>query len=97
MDRLPQTRDRSATGTLANVAETGALNLTVELRRQIGLEHGGPVLVRLEDDEIRIQAVRDVMARLQARAQALFAGSGCAVDEFLRQRREEAAREDASR
>lgn len=97
MEGLPQTRDRSLTGTLTNVAETGELNLAVELRRQIGLEHGGPVLIRLEDGEIRIQAVRDVMARLQARAQALFAGSGCTVDEFLQHRREEAAREDASR
>ncbi|HEX5325074.1 MAG TPA: AbrB/MazE/SpoVT family DNA-binding domain-containing protein [Acetobacteraceae bacterium] len=81
--------------TLTKVSESGKLNLPAQIRRQIGLEQGGPVLVRLEDGEIRIRTVRDVMARLQAQAQSLFSGSGYAVDDFLRERREEAAREGA--
>jgi len=60
----------------------------------VGLEHGGPVVVRVEDGEIRIRAVRDVLAGLQAEASRVFAGSGESVEGFLRERRAEAAREN---
>jgi len=80
--------------TLTKVSETGKLNLPAQLRRQLGLEHGGPVLVRLVDGELRIRTVQEAMRRLQQDARRIFGASGDKVDRFLADRREEAARED---
>lgn len=60
----------------------------------VGLEHGGPVVARVQDGEIRIRSVRDVLAELQAEARRVFAGSGESVENFLRERHAEAAREN---
>jgi bifunctional DNA-binding transcriptional regulator/antitoxin component of YhaV-PrlF toxin-antitoxin module len=83
--------DQSATA--IRVSDTGILSLPVELRRMVGLECGGPVVVRVEDGEIRIRSVRDVVVRLQAEARRVFAGSGASVEGFLRERRAELMRE----
>lgn len=79
--------------TLTKVAESGKLSLPAQMRRQVGLEHGGPVLIRVENGEIRIRTVRDAIADLQQRTRRLFAGSGDSVDRFLADRRTEAERE----
>jgi AbrB family looped-hinge helix DNA binding protein len=84
--------DQSAT--MTRVSDTGILTLPAELRRMVGLEHGGPVVVRVEDGEIRIRSVRDVLARLQAEARRVFAGSGETVAGFLRERRAELVRDN---
>jgi bifunctional DNA-binding transcriptional regulator/antitoxin component of YhaV-PrlF toxin-antitoxin module len=81
-------------GFVLKVAESGRLNLPSNLRKQIGLEDGGPVSVWIEDGEIRIKAVRDVMAALQAEAEILFGSKGETVDRFLADRRAEAKAED---
>jgi hypothetical protein len=46
-------------------------------------ESGGPVSVWAENGEIRIKAVRDVMANLQTEARTLFVLKGEIVDRFL--------------
>jgi len=79
---------------VTRVSDAGKLNLPAKLRRMVGLEHGGPVVVRVEGGEIRIRSVRDVLAGLQAEARQVFAGSGESVEGFLRERRAEAAQED---
>lgn len=78
--------------TLTRVSSSGTLNLPARLRRQVGLENGGPVVVRVEGGDILIRSVRDVLAELQSDARRVFAGSVETVDGFLRERREEAAR-----
>ncbi len=50
-------------------------------------------MVSVVDGEIRIRALRQVLANLQSKAQQVFAGSGETVAGFLTERREEAARE----
>jgi len=70
------------------------MNIPAHIRRAVGLEHGGPVMVRVVDGEIRMRPVRQVLAELQAEAREVFAGSGETVDGFLRERRDEAHRED---
>ena len=80
--------------TTTRVSDTGKLSLPAKLRRMVGLEHGGPVMIRVEDGESRIRSVRDVLAGLQDDARRAFAGSGESVEGFLRERRAEAARED---
>ena len=75
------------------VADTGRLNIPVQVRKLVGLERGGPVSVWVEDGEIRVRPVRDVMAALQAEAADLFGGTDESVDLFLAERRAEADRE----
>ncbi len=70
------------------------MNIPAQIRRAVGLEDGGPVMVRVVDGEIRMRPVRQVLAELQAEAREVFAGSGETVDGFLRERRDEAHRED---
>ena len=74
---------------MLRVADTGRLNLPVQIRRMVGLERGGPVLVWVEDGEIHVRPVKDVMASLQAEAADLFAHTGESVELFLAERRTE--------
>ncbi len=70
------------------------MNIPAHIRRAVGLEQGGPVLVSVVDGEIRMRVMRQLLADLQDEARVVFAGSGETVDDFLRDRREEANRED---
>jgi len=78
---------------MTKISTLGKMNLPSQIRRQVGLEDGGPVMVSVVDGEIRIKALRRVLSSLQAQAQSVFAGSGETVDGFLRERRQEAANE----
>lgn len=78
------------------IADTGRLNLPVQVRKLVGLERGGPVSVWVEDGEIRVRPVKDVMAALQAEAANLFADTDESVDLFLAERRAEAEGEERS-
>ena len=80
--------------TVARVSDGGKMNIPAQIRRAVGLEDGGPVMVRVVDGEIRMRPVRQVLAELQAEAREVFSGSGETVDGFLRERRDEAHRED---
>ena len=77
---------------VTKVSESGKLNLPAQMRRQVGLEQGGPVLVRIEDGEIRIRTVRDSILRLQQRARKLFGGVD-SVGRFIADRRAEGGRD----
>ncbi len=70
------------------------MNIPAQIRREVGLEHGGPVMVSVVDGEIRMRVMRQVLAELQAEARDGFAGSGETVEHFLLERRDEARRED---
>ena len=70
---------------------TGRVDLPEQVRRQVGLGTGGTVSVWVEDGEIRMGALRHVMAELQAEAKAVFDGTGESVDSFLASRRAERA------
>lgn len=83
-------------GIVARVSDSGKLNLPSQLRKMVGLEKGGPVVIRYEDGELRIRTVRSVLEELQNEAQALFAGSGESVEQFLADRRAEAAAEEGA-
>ena len=75
------------------VADTGRLNIPVQVRKLVGLERGGQVSVWVEDGEIRVRPVRDVMAALQAEAADIFSRTDESVALFLAERRAEAERE----
>ncbi len=82
--------------TVTKISELGKMNIPVQIRRQAGLERGGPVMMTVVDGEVRLRAVRNVLSSLQADADTAFAGSGATVDGFLAERRTEAARDDAA-
>lgn len=69
------------------------MNIPASIRREVGLEHGGPVMVSVVGGEIRLRVLRQVLADLQEEARDVFASSGETVDGFLRERREEAGRD----
>ena len=69
------------------------MNIPAHIRRAVGLERGGAVMVSVVDGEIRMRAMRQVLAELQEEARTVFAGSGETVDGFLHDRRDEARRE----
>ena len=80
---------------VTKISELGKMNLPAQIRRQTGLERGGPVIVTVVDGEIRLRAVRSVLTNLQREADQIFSDSGETVDRFLAERRDEAARDDA--
>ncbi len=81
-------------GLVARISEGGKMNIPAQIRREVGLEYGGPVMMSVVDGEIRMRPLRHVLTDLQGEAQSVFAGSGESVDRFLADRRQEARRED---
>lgn len=81
-------------GLVARISEGGKMNIPAQIRREVGLEHGGPVMMSVVAGEIRMRPLRHVLAELQGDARTVFAGSGESVDRFLTERRQEARRED---
>jgi AbrB family looped-hinge helix DNA binding protein len=80
-------------GSVARVSEGGKMNIPASIRRAVGLEHGGPVMVSVVGGEIRMRVLKQVLTDLQDEARDVFAGSGETVDSFLRERRDEALRD----
>jgi bifunctional DNA-binding transcriptional regulator/antitoxin component of YhaV-PrlF toxin-antitoxin module len=80
---------------VTKVSDSGKLNIPVQIRRQTGLERGGPVVMTVIDGEIRMRPVRTVLSNLQREADEVFAGSNETVEGFLAERRAEAARDEA--
>jgi AbrB family looped-hinge helix DNA binding protein len=80
---------------LTKVSELGKLNIPAQIRRQTGLERGGPVMMTVVAGEIRLRPVRTVLTGLQSDADAVFTGSGETVARFLTERRAEAAQDEA--
>jgi bifunctional DNA-binding transcriptional regulator/antitoxin component of YhaV-PrlF toxin-antitoxin module len=76
------------------VSESGRLGLPAELRKAVGLDRGGDVVIELDGADIRIRTVREVVARAQALSNQLLADkSEGSVDAFLAERRKDAERE----
>ncbi len=81
-------------GLVARISEGGKMNIPAQIRREVGLEYGGPVMMSVVDGEIRMRPLRHVLTDLQGDARAVFAGTGESVDRFLTERRQEARQDD---
>lgn len=77
----------------AHVAENGRLVIPAAIRRALGLESGGDVILRLEKDELRILTKRQQLARAKAMIRRHIPEGRSLVDELIRERREAAKRE----
>jgi bifunctional DNA-binding transcriptional regulator/antitoxin component of YhaV-PrlF toxin-antitoxin module len=70
------------------------MSLPVAIRKRLGLQKGGTVMLRVEGDEVRMTTLDQVIRQVQARAKELLAGKGASVDDFLAYRREQAELEE---
>jgi bifunctional DNA-binding transcriptional regulator/antitoxin component of YhaV-PrlF toxin-antitoxin module len=78
----------------ARITPEGTLTLPEDLRRRYGLADGGDVVIEDTGDGIVIRTLPQAIARAQALTRKLLAGQpGASVDDFLAERRAEAARE----
>ncbi len=77
------------------IGANGRLCVPAKMRKALGLESGGVVVLSLQDGEIRIRPIRAVLAEVQAMVAPYLEASGDSVEQFLADRRAEVAREDA--
>lgn len=70
------------------------MNLPAEMRRGLGLTGPGRVILTQDEDGIRITTADQALRRIRALAAPFAQGRASVVDEFLAERRAEAAREE---
>jgi AbrB family looped-hinge helix DNA binding protein len=76
------------------VSETGRFSIPAELRKAVGLERGGDVVVELDGRAIRIRTVDDVVAQAQAIVRDFFKDKpSISVDDFIAARHRDAETE----
>ncbi len=75
-----------------HVPKNGRLVIPIAFRRALGLEEGGEVVLRLEDDRIELAPANLVLQRARA-AVGKYARGRDLVKELLDERRDEAARD----
>ena len=75
------------------IHEGGRLVIPAAYRKALGLKPGDEVQLLLEDDEIRLLSTRRAITRAQAFTRKLVPKGRSMVEDLLRERREEAARE----
>ena len=78
----------------ARITPSGTLTLPEDMRRRYGLADGGDVVIEDTGDGLVIRTIPQAIARAQALTRKLLAGQpDASVDNFLAERRAEAARE----
>jgi AbrB family looped-hinge helix DNA binding protein len=84
-------------GLQARVSQSGRLSLPAEIRREVGLENGGPVRIDLVDGSIRIRTMSEVKRRIQAMARDSGLAGKASVAGFLSWRADERTTEARGR
>jgi AbrB family looped-hinge helix DNA binding protein len=77
----------------ARIGSGGRLVIPAELRNELGLEEGTPVLMRVEDGELRVWTVKEGIRRAQELARPYIIPGRSIVDELIAERHAEAAHE----
>lgn len=73
-----------------NIAPNGRMSLPIDIRKRLGLENGGAVLVEETEAGVVLRTVSQAVARAQAIAKRYTDGNDDAsLDAFLAQRRAE--------
>jgi AbrB family looped-hinge helix DNA binding protein len=80
-------------GVSTKIADGGRLVIPAEHRRALGLEIGDEVIVRVEDNELRILTRAEAIKRAQEKVRRHIKGGHSLVDELSAERRAEAKRE----
>ncbi len=80
-------------GISTKIAEGGRLVIPAEHRRELGLEIGDEVIIRVVNGELRILTRNEAVKRAQEKVRRDVKGSRSLVDELSVERRAEAGRE----
>ncbi len=75
------------------VSQNGRVVIPASFRRALGINAGDEVVLRLQDDELRITTQQRRIERAQRRARQQVRPGTSLVDELLDERREAAKRE----
>jgi AbrB family looped-hinge helix DNA binding protein len=79
--------------TRTRVNENGRVVIPASFRKALGIEVGDEVVLRIEDDELRITTQQRRIQRAQRRARKYVKGGTSLVSELLAERREAAQNE----
>jgi len=73
--------------------ENGRLVIPASFRKALGINPGDEVILRLEDDELRLTTLKHRIARAQRNARKYIPRGVSLADELIAERREAAKRE----
>lgn len=77
----------------AKINERGRLVIPASYRKALGLKPGDSVIMRIEDDELRISSVVQALQRAQRLVRSHVPAGESLSESLIRDRRAEAARE----
>lgn len=75
------------------LGKSGRIVIPTEYRRQLGLESGDEIIMRLDEAGLRLYTPSQAVARAQALVRRYVPEGRSLSDELISERREEAARE----
>jgi len=81
------------TETFARVNENGRVVIPASYRKALGIKAGDQVILRMEDDELRITTMKRRIERAQRLVRRYVQPGTSLVDELIAERREAAKRE----
>lgn len=79
--------------TRLRINENGRVVIPASFRKALGINPGDEVLLRLEDDELRISTLKSRLERARRHVQKYVKPGVSLVDELIAERREAAKRE----
>ena len=80
--------------TRTRVGAGGRIVIPAQIRRELGMEEGEPVVMRVENGELRIWTIDEGIRRAQAIASKYVVPGKSMADELIAERRAEVAREE---
>ncbi len=81
------------TQTRVRINENGRVVIPAAFRKALGIRRGDEVVLRIEDDELRITTLERRIARAQRLVRKRLKAGASLVDELIAERREAARRE----
>jgi AbrB family looped-hinge helix DNA binding protein len=79
--------------TKLKISKNGRVVIPADFRRALGVASGGEIILRWEDDELRISTIKQNIERAQRRARQYIKPGVSLVDELIAERRAAAKRE----
>ncbi len=79
--------------TRLRINENGRVVIPATFRKALGIRKGDEIVLRLEDDELRITTLKHRLERAQRRVRRYVKPARSLVDELIAERREAAKRE----